>query len=105
MGRLLFGAHPTGRMTCYCTGQTVCSRHVRTDRPPRPVTLPASFGQNRGMRDLVHGVIGALIAYAVYKLAGHAIWSLAALALYVPVYLKARDRIPFRGRGRTSDRT
>ena len=57
------------------------------------------------MRDLAHGVIGALIAYAVYKLAGHAIWSLAALVLYVPVYLKARDRFPLRERGRASDRT
>ena len=58
------------------------------------------------MRDLAHGVIGALIAYAVYKLAGHAIWSLAALAAYLPIYLMVRDRLPLRkGRGRTSDRT
>ena len=66
---------------------------------------PASLGQNSAMRDLAHGVIGALIAYAVYKLAGHAVWSLAALVLYVPVYLLLRDRFPLRERGRAADRT
>ena len=57
------------------------------------------------MRDVAHGAIGALIAYAVYKLAGHAIWSLVALAIYVPIYLVVRDRVPLRGRGRTDDRS
>ena len=56
------------------------------------------------MRDLAHGVIGALIAYAVYKLAGHAGWSLAALVLYVPFYLMVRDRISFRNRDRPARR-
>ena len=56
------------------------------------------------MRDLAHGVIGALIAYAVYKLAGHAGWSLAALALYVPFYLLVRDRISLRNRDRPARR-
>lgn len=56
------------------------------------------------MRDLAHGVIGALIAYAVYKLAGHAGWSLVALALYVPIYFKLRDWMPLRNRGRAADR-
>ena len=66
----------------------------------------ASLGQNSAMRDLAHGVIGALIAYAVYKFAGHAVWSLAALAVYLPIYLMVRDRLPLRrGRDRTSDRT
>ena len=56
------------------------------------------------MRDIAHGAIGALIAYAVYKLAGHAGWSLAALALYVPIYLVVRDRFPVpRSRSRTDD--
>ena len=72
----------------------------------RPGDGAGSLGQNSAMRDLAHGVIGALIAYAVYKLAGHAIWSLAALAAYLPIYLMVRDRLPLRrGRGRTSDRT
>ena len=58
------------------------------------------------MRDVAHGAIGALIAYAAYKLAGHAVWSLAALVLYVPIYLKLRDRLPPRSRGRgDADRT
>lgn len=69
------------------------------------MTPAASMGQNRDMRDLVHGAIGALIAYAVYKLAGHAGWSLASVALYVPVYLVLRDRFPVRNRDRTVDRT
>ena len=56
------------------------------------------------MRDVAHGAIGALIAYAVYKLAGHAVWSLVALVLYVPIYLALRDRIPFGNRGRSGDR-
>ena len=56
------------------------------------------------MRDVVHGAIGALIAYAVYKLAGHAVWSLVALALYVPLYLVLRDRFPIRSRRRADDR-
>ena len=50
------------------------------------------------MRDVAHGAIGALIAYAVYRLAGHAGWALAALVLYVPIYLALRDRFP-RGAG------
>ena len=57
------------------------------------------------MRDLAHGVIGAFVAYAVYKLAGHAGWSLAAVALYVPIYLLLRDRIPFRDGGRADNRS
>ena len=57
------------------------------------------------MRDLVHGVIGAFVAYAVYKLVGHAGWSLAAVALYVPIYLVLRDRVPSRTRDRTVKRT
>ena len=56
------------------------------------------------MRDVAHGAIGALIAYAVYKLAGHAIWSLVALAIYVPIYLVVRDRVPLRRGDRTVDR-
>ena len=56
------------------------------------------------MRDIAHGAIGALIAYAVYKLAGHAIWSLVALAIYVPIYFVVRDRVPLRRRDRTGDR-
>ncbi len=71
----------------------------------RPVTPAAPIGQNTGMRDIAHGVIGALIAYAVYKLAGHAVWSLAALAIYVPVYFALRDRFPVRSRGRADDRS
>ena len=62
------------------------------------------MGQNTGMRDVAHGAIGALIAYAVYKLAGHAVWSLAALALYVPIYLALRDRFPSGKRHRAEDR-
>ena len=70
------------------------------------MTAGASLGHNSGMRDIVHGAIGALIAYAAYQLAGHAIWSLVALVVYVPIYLKLRDRLPFRtGRGRAADRT
>ena len=57
------------------------------------------------MRDLVHGAVGALVAYAVYQLAGHAVWSLAALALYVPIYLVLRDRFPTRTRSRADDRS
>ena len=57
------------------------------------------------MRDLAHGAIGALIAYAVYKLAGHAVWSMVALALYVPLYLVLRDRFPLGKRGRAADRS
>ena len=57
------------------------------------------------MRDIAHGAIGALIAYAVYQLAGHAVWSLAALALYVPIYIVLRDRFPIRSRGRADDRS
>ena len=68
------------------------------------VTPAAPMGQNTGMRDLAHGVIGALVAYAVYRLAGHAGWSLAALALYVPIYLALRDRFPKRSRGRDEER-
>ena len=56
------------------------------------------------MREIAHGAIGALIAYAVYKLAGHAVWSLAALALYVPIYLALRDRFPSGKRHRAEDR-
>lgn len=56
------------------------------------------------MRDVAHGAIGALIAYAVYKLAGHAGWSLAALVLYVPLYLVLRDRFPPGRRSRAEDR-
>ena len=56
------------------------------------------------MRDVAHGAIGALIAYATYILAGHAVWSLAALAIYVPIYIVLRDRIPLRNRGRTVSR-
>lgn len=56
------------------------------------------------MRDVAHGVIGALIAYSVYKLAGHAVWSLVALTLYVPIYIVLRDRIPSRNRDRTVER-
>ena len=56
------------------------------------------------MREIAHGAIGALIAYAVYKLAGHAVWSLAAVALYVPIYLVLRDRFPAGKRGRATDR-
>ena len=70
----------------------------------RPVTNAASIRQNTTMRDLVHGAIGALIAYAVYKLSGHALWSLAALLLYVPIYLALRDRIPVRNRNRGAER-
>ena len=55
------------------------------------------------MRDLAHGAIGALIAYAVYKLSGHAIWSLVAVVLYVPIYIKLRDRIPVRSRNRADE--
>ena len=68
------------------------------------MTLAAPIRQNTGMRDVAHGVIGALIAYAVYKLAGHAVWSLAALALYVPIYIVLRDRFPIRSRRRADDR-
>ena len=57
------------------------------------------------MRDLVHGAIGALVAYAVYQLAGHAVWSLVALAVYVPIYIVLRDRVPSRDRGRANDRS
>ena len=59
------------------------------------------------MRDLVHGAIGALVAYAVYQLAGHAVWSLVALAVYVPIYIVLRDRVPSRdrGQGRADDRS
>lgn len=57
------------------------------------------------MRDLVHGAIGALVAYAAYQLAGHAVWSLVALALYVPIYLALRDRVPSRDRSRADDRS
>ena len=56
------------------------------------------------MRDIAHGAIGALIAYAVYRLAGHAGWSLAALVLYVPIYLALRDRFPPGRRSRAEDR-
>ena len=86
-------------------------RTVRAGPDPRTAIYAAgdgaaSLGQNSAMRDLAHGVIGALIAYAVYKLAGHAVWSLAALAVYLPIYLMVRDRLPLRrGRDRTSDRT
>lgn len=69
------------------------------------MTVGASFRQNTGMRDLAHGVIGAVIAYAVYKLAGHAGWSLAALVLYVPIYLALRDRFPPGRRSRADDRS
>ena len=68
------------------------------------MTPAASMGQNTGMRDVAHGAIGALIAYAVYKLAGHAAWSLAALALYVPIYLVLRDRFPTAKGPRAEDR-
>ena len=54
------------------------------------------------MRDVAHGAIGALIAYAVYK---HAGWSLAALVLYVPIYLALRDRFPPGRRSRAEDRS
>ena len=57
------------------------------------------------MRDIAHGAIGALIAYAVYKLAGHAVWSLVALVLYVPIYLAVRDRFPTRSGRRADDRS
>ncbi len=57
------------------------------------------------MRDLVHGAIGALVAYAAYQLAGHAVWSLVALALYVPIYIALRDRFPSRDRRRADDRS
>ena len=57
------------------------------------------------MRDVAHGAVGALIAYAVYKFSGHAVWSLAALALYVPIYLVLRDRFPLGDRGRAGDRS
>ena len=70
----------------------------------RPVTVGDAFRQNTGMRDVAHGAIGALIAYAVYKLAGHAGWSLAALVLYVPIYLALRDRFPPGRRSRAEDR-
>jgi len=56
------------------------------------------------MRDLVHGVIGAVIAYAAFKLAGHAIWALVGLGLYFPIYLKLRDHIPRRKPGSDRDR-
>lgn len=46
------------------------------------------------MRDLTHGAIGALLAYAAYRWFGHAVWSLVAVALYFPFYLKFRDRFP-----------
>ena len=69
------------------------------------MTPAASMMQNRGMRDVAHGAIGALIAYAVYKLAGHAVWSLVALVLYVPIYLVLRDRFPPGKRGRADDRS
>ena len=68
------------------------------------MTVGASFRQNTGMRDVAHGAIGALIAYAVYRLAGHAGWSLAALVLYVPIYLALRDRFPPGRRSRAEDR-
>ena len=68
------------------------------------MTPAASMGQNTDMREIAHGAIGALIAYAVYKLAGHAVWSLVALALYVPIYLVLRDRFPLGNRGRAEDR-
>ena len=70
-----------------------------------PVTPAAPIGQNTDMRDVVHGAIGALIAYAVYQLTGHAVWSLAALALYVPIHLALRDRFPARSRNRAGDRS
>ena len=57
------------------------------------------------MRDLAHGAIGALVAYAAYQLAGHAVWSLVALAVYVPIYIVLRDRVPSRDRGRPDDRS
>lgn len=57
------------------------------------------------MRDLAHGAIGALVAYAAYQLAGHAVWSLVALAVYVPIYIVLRDRVPSRDRGRADDRS
>ena len=53
------------------------------------------------MRDVAHGAVGALIAYAVYKLSGHAAWSLAALVVYIPIYITLRDRLPRRSRDRT----
>ena len=68
------------------------------------MTPDSPIRQNTGMRDIAHGALGALIAYAVYKLAGHAVWSLAALALYVPVYLVLRDRFPLGKRSRAADR-
>jgi len=68
------------------------------------MTVGDSFRQNTDMRDVAHGAISALIAYAVYKLAGHAGWSLAALVLYVPVYLALRDRFPWGRRGHAGDR-
>ena len=68
------------------------------------MTAGASFRQNTAMRDVAHGAIGALIAYAVYKLAGHAGWALAALVLYVPIYLALRDRLPPARRSRAPDR-
>ena len=78
----------------------------RTCQPAgRPVTTAAPIGQNTDMRDVVHGAIGALIAYAVYQLTGHAVWSLAALALYVPIHLALRDRFPARSRDRAGDRS
>ena len=58
------------------------------------------------MRDIAHGAIAALIAYAAWKLAGHALWSVVALAAYYPIYFKLRDRLPTRtGRDRIADRT
>ena len=69
------------------------------------MTNSAAMRQNTGMRDLVHGAIGALIGYGVYKLSGHAFWSLAALLLYVPIYLVLRDRFPVRNRSRGAERT
>ena len=69
------------------------------------MTPGVSFRQNTGMRDVAHGAIGALIAYAVYRLAGHAGWSLAALVLYVPIYLTLRDRFPPGRRSRAEDRS
>ena len=69
------------------------------------MTAGAPFRQNTEMRDIAHGAIGALIAYAVYKLAGHAGWSLVALAIYVPIYLALRDRFPLAKRSRAEDRS
>lgn len=77
------------------------ARRARPRAPP--VTAGPRLRHNSAMRDVFYGAVGALVAYGAYKLGGHPVWALVAMAAYTPLYLKLRDRLPAPRQDRASD--